>query len=266
MQTNFYPGKYIMLEGGEGCGKTTQAPLLADKLAGAGIEVFAVKEPDAGNIFGKLAHAIYACGSDYSGLPEKIAECVSSPRYEFVKAAAAEAGRVHIEHLEEIMREARGGGYQSVPMLLQLSMIFSRLELLISVVIPKLKAGVCVISDRGFLSTLVYGFMDGLDWRKLLEFHEYVLGENFIVPDLTFLFDISPEEGLRRTLQKQHGVKERHDNLEILRKVQEAYATISRESLIKDRVNIIKIDGARSVNEVHAGIWAAARKLTAPPG
>ena len=263
MRENFYPGKYIMLEGGEGGGKTTQAALLAKRLADSGFPVLAVKEPDAGNVFGKIAYAIYACGSDYSGLPEKLAECASSPRYEFVKAAVAEAGKVHIEHLENIMREAQDGDYKSVPLLLQLAMIFSRLELLTSVVIPKLKEGTHVVSDRGFLSTLAYGLMDGLDWSRLLEFHEYVLGENFITPNLAFIFDVSPELGLERTLKKQRGVKERHDTLEILRKVRAAYATLSAEPVIKDNLRIVGIDGSRSEAAAHADIWAAVQKLIA---
>lgn len=38
-------GKFITLEGGEGCGKSTQAKLLAQALQKLGIEAFATKEP-----------------------------------------------------------------------------------------------------------------------------------------------------------------------------------------------------------------------------
>lgn len=250
MKKNPYAGKYIMLEGGEGGGKTTQAPLLVEWLKSKGTPVFAVKEPDYKNVFGRLAHAIYTCGSEYEGLPGELLECVSNPRYEFVKEATAESGRHHIKHFEEIMLEVQNGKYENIPMLLQLCMIFSRLELLLTEILPRLKDGVWVVSDRGFLSTLAYGIMDGLDWRKLLEFHDYILGENFIVPNLVLLYDVSAEEGLRRTLDKQRGKKERHDTLEILERVRSAYLSLMEAPEISQGVSIVKTDGSRTVEQL----------------
>ncbi|MEK7147187.1 MAG: dTMP kinase [Patescibacteria group bacterium] len=43
-----YPGKLIILEGGEGAGKTTLIPFLKDYLQEKGYEVVATKEPDCG--------------------------------------------------------------------------------------------------------------------------------------------------------------------------------------------------------------------------
>lgn len=40
-----YPGKFIVIDGIDGSGKTTQAELLATQLRGMGVEVFATKEP-----------------------------------------------------------------------------------------------------------------------------------------------------------------------------------------------------------------------------
>ncbi|MCT2558634.1 dTMP kinase [Tsuneonella sp. YG55] len=39
------PGKFIAFEGGEGCGKSTQARLLVDALAGRGIDAVLTREP-----------------------------------------------------------------------------------------------------------------------------------------------------------------------------------------------------------------------------
>jgi dTMP kinase len=38
-------GRFISFEGGEGCGKTTQIKLLADRLRGAGVDVVTTREP-----------------------------------------------------------------------------------------------------------------------------------------------------------------------------------------------------------------------------
>ena len=38
-------GKFITLEGGEGAGKSTQVPLLAESLRGAGLDVYETREP-----------------------------------------------------------------------------------------------------------------------------------------------------------------------------------------------------------------------------
>jgi len=261
MIKNPFDGKYVMLEGPEGGGKTSQTLMLLKKLEGMGQAAIAVKEPNSGNVFGRLAHAIYTCESIYDELPGKLLECVSSPRYEFIKEATAESGRVHIEHFEEIMREVENRNHTNLPMLLQLSMIFSRLELLLADVIPQLKKGVGVVSDRGFLSTLAYGKMDGLDWRKLLEFHGYILGENFIIPDITFVFDVSLETGLDRTYRKQLGKRERHDDPKTFAKVREAYLTLMEEPELKDKILIVKINGEGTPEQVHDEVWRHVSEL-----
>jgi dTMP kinase len=44
MSQNLY-GKFIVLDGGEGCGKSTQSKLLRDRLAADGIDVLLVRDP-----------------------------------------------------------------------------------------------------------------------------------------------------------------------------------------------------------------------------
>src|SRR3954470_12062603 len=50
-------GKFIVFDGGEGCGKSTQAALLRQDLEAAGLEVLAVHDPGATRI-GELIRAI----------------------------------------------------------------------------------------------------------------------------------------------------------------------------------------------------------------
>lgn len=63
--------------------------------------------------------------------------------------------------------------------------------------IPALSAGKIVICDRFFDATTVYqGYARGLDKKIIHQLHRIVLGN--LIPDLTVLFDLSPEVGLRR--------------------------------------------------------------------
>lgn len=55
---NPYSGKLIVLEGIDGCGKTTQAKLLVDRLKVLGKEVFLTKEPTREDEIGSLIHAV----------------------------------------------------------------------------------------------------------------------------------------------------------------------------------------------------------------
>src|SRR5690349_22733663 len=50
-------GKFIVFDGGEGCGKTTQAALLRTKLESQGLEVVLVRDPGTTRI-GELIRAI----------------------------------------------------------------------------------------------------------------------------------------------------------------------------------------------------------------
>jgi len=64
-------------------------------------------------------------------------------------------------------------------------------------ILPALSKGLTVICDRFYDATLVYqGYARGLDLKLIQKLHELVF-EN-LKPDITFLFDLSPEIGLSR--------------------------------------------------------------------
>jgi len=54
LQTNKLTGKFIVLDGPDGCGKTTQVKLLVDWLAKQGVEVVSFREPGATAIGEKI--------------------------------------------------------------------------------------------------------------------------------------------------------------------------------------------------------------------
>ncbi len=73
-----------------------------------------------------------------------------------------------------------------------------RAQHLSQVVVPALDAGNIVLCDRFADATRAYqGFARGLDMALINAIHDMVVGT--LTPDLTILFDLPPEIGLKRT-------------------------------------------------------------------
>lgn len=121
------------------------------------------------------------------------------------------------------------------------------------VIVPALKAGKTVISDRCFWSAVVYGILDRTggqydynDVDFMLIAHSILSMYNqFIVPDYTFYLKISLPVALERIANKKDAL-EIYENKEKLRKIIEGYNWLST----KFAKEIIAIDGEGTVSEV----------------
>lgn len=72
-----------------------------------------------------------------------------------------------------------------------------RIQHIQSKIMPSLRQGKMVLCDRFSDATTVYqGFARGLDLELINRLHEIVLGD--LKPDITILFDLPPEVGLKR--------------------------------------------------------------------
>ncbi|MDO4162206.1 MAG: dTMP kinase [Pseudomonadota bacterium] len=149
-------GKYITLEGGEGCGKSTQVRLLAQYLKQNGISCVTSKEPGSTEE-GQIIRNLLVTGDKDKF--DAVSECLlyfADRRCDLTK-----------------------------------------------IVWPALEKGQWVISDRYADSTEAYQFY-GYDKRIPLEvlrqLYKIVAG-NF-KPDLTFILDMDPEIGMRRSFAK----------------------------------------------------------------
>jgi dTMP kinase len=68
-----------------------------------------------------------------------------------------------------------------------------------SFILPEMQKGNVVLCDRFFDSTIVYqGFAGRIGVERVIAFHDVVFSH--FRPDLTILFDLSPEVGLARTM------------------------------------------------------------------
>ena len=136
--------------------------------------------------------------------------------------------------------------------------VADRVQHLETVIRPALAAGQVVVCDRYFDATLVYqGYARGLDMAMIRQLHQ--LSCSGLTPNLTFLLDLAPEEGLARAWQRiqsdsAHAQESRFEKekLAFHRRVREGYLDLARRD--PQRFNII--DAAADLQAVQAQIEA----------
>lgn len=117
-------------------------------------------------------------------------------------------------------------------------------------ILPALKGGQIVICDRFFDSTLVYqGFVKGMDLSTLNLLNKIAIGK--LVPDITFLMDVDPNQSLARIAHKRAG-NNFYDlqPLDFHLKIRAGFLEIAADA--PNRVIIINASG--SISEIHANI------------
>jgi dTMP kinase len=119
------------------------------------------------------------------------------------------------------------------------------------IVVPALREGRVVISDRFSDSSLAYqGWGRGLEVAKIKTFNEAATGG--LRPHLTFLLDLPPEVGLGRN-QKGPDRLEQED-LEFHRRVRQGYLQLQRA----EPERIVLIDATLSPQELHQRVLKVA--------
>lgn len=121
-----------------------------------------------------------------------------------------------------------------------------RFEHVQNTVLPALKKGRIVVSDRYIYSSLAYQGATGLD----LEWIEKI-NEHAVRPDLAIFIDVKPETVVQR-LKPRKSVME---NLETQRKVREVYVKFV------ERGELVRVDGNKSKDEVAADLAAVVQRF-----
>ena len=254
MRKNPYKGNYFLFEGIDGSGKTTQARLLAERMVQQGLPVFLTREP-TDHVFGQLCRFIYTCQSLEQALPEKIKIDMEGKIGELLRGMESGNASKHVAQFKIIVGEIVNADFTHMDVLLQLGMIFDRYYHHVDEIIPKLEQGINVVADRNFLSTLAYSAGKDIQWQPLLEAHDDILGEAFIMPDLLLFIDIPVHVGLERTIHKQQGRKDYFDKEEVLAKIRDRYIELSCVPEIIEYTSVATIDGSASCDEVHQSVW-----------
>lgn len=191
MIKNLYSGRFIVFEGLDGSGQTTQAGLLKEYLERQGFKVLMTKEPTLDSLAGKKIRQI---------LDEKD------------RISSAELQKLFVQDRKEHLENE---------------------------ILPALKKGEAVISDRYFFSTFAFGAASGLDLEWLID-----LNKDFLMPDLAFILKASPETCLKR-IKKRGKAKTLFEKKEKMEKVWQVY-----EILLQRFENLFLIDGEQSIEQV----------------
>src|SRR6266545_8252013 len=174
------------------------------------------------------------------------------------KTTQAELLRAHLEEmgrdvvatrepggteLGEQVRELLLGGIAISPWAEAELFAAARAQLVAEVIQPALERGADVVCDRYLDSSLAYqGIARGLGVERVLALNmDAIRG---ILPDVTFLLLVEPEEALRRSGSASDRIE--REGGEFLIAVDKAYRDLS--SIYADR--IVGLDGSRSAEEI----------------
>lgn len=197
-----YPGKFIVIEGLDGSGKTSQVKLLVNFLKKKGKDVISTKEPTVDSRAGKDITAVLR-------------------------------GEIKMEPLE-----------------LQKLFWQDRKEHLENKVTPALKSGKIVVSSRYTFSSFAYGSNEGLDLNLLIE-----MNKDFLLPDLTIIVDVLPENCIKR-IENRGEPKKYFEKIEKLKRVNEVY-----KKMPETFDNVFIINGEKPILEVFGDIKKEVEKI-----
>ncbi len=147
-----------------------------------------------------------------------------------------------------IRSEILSGKKKISPYALQYLFVADRADHLGKVIIPALKMGKIVITDRFFWSAIPYGVLDrgGDDYNSkqviLAAYSILSFYHQFVVPDYTFYLDVCVPTAVERIAHKQHK-EEIYEKEEKLKKIVLGYQWLLKEF----PKEFVVIDGEKSI-------------------
>ncbi len=207
MGKNDWPGFFLVLDGIDGCGKSTQTKKLSEYFIANDIQTLLTAEP-----------------SDYD-LGKILRKYLQNPKV----PASVDALLFAADRIEHCNKK----------------------------ILPLLKKGFIVVSDRYRDSSYIYQSIEGknegisMDWiKKLNKFS--------LIPDLTIIIDIDPKIGLKR--KKKQAINSENQSLdkfeidEFQNLIREEFIKIAQNSVVSNEGVHVLIDGNESEEEVFKSI------------
>ncbi len=131
----------------------------------------------------------------------------------------------------------------------------ARAQLVEEKIIPCLNMGKHIICDRYVDSSIAYQSIRKVPLEEIKNINK--LATRGILPDITFLIEVSATVGLSRVLKESEGDRIEQEGKVFYENVVNNYKTIALEN--KDRV--VVVDGEKSIDEIHKKIISHIEKL-----
>ena len=165
-----------------------------------------------------------------------------------VRATREPGGTVLGERLRELLLDR---DQRLAPETETLLMFAARREHVATVIVPALESGAWVLCDRFTDASYAYqAGGSGVAWEKIALLEEWV--HPGLQPDLTLLFDVSPETARQRTQQGRSADRFEREEQAYFQRVREAYLRRARSAPGRMRV----IDAGGSVDAVRKALEA----------
>ncbi len=206
--SDFPDGCFIVFEGIDGAGTTTQAERYTRYLREKKRQVHVTREPSDGPVGTQLRLAL---------------------------SGRLKLGATHQAHCMALMFAA------------------DRLDHMDHEILPHLRDGGVVISDRYDLSSIAYQTATAPDDGEAFEKWVRMLNDYAVRPTVTVVLEVSADEAEKRR-RARSGALDIYEEIQLQRRLAEIYRQADR-LLPKDR--IIRIDGEQSLDEVTEAVKAA---------
>ncbi len=261
-------GKFILIEGLNGSGKTTQAKLLERALAEEGKIAFYNHEP-TDTLIGKVLREIL----EGRPITKSVAE-VGNFLEKFFPSSNPETDAI-LQAAKLVIRQFQAGKVRNEEAKRQFLFIIDRLVDLKEIIEPALNQGHCVIQDRYDISCYLHGMANGLDFNYLVRRHARILGENYLAPNVIVFYWVPVKLALQR-LADSGKVIDLYENTQTLKKIEKAArwllsfrfqsprpgSPLRRKLKIKDKnIKIFVVNAEPPIAEVAEETWGIIEKM-----
>lgn len=231
-------GLFIVLEGGDGAGKDTQARNLWQRLGREHVPSLFAEEP-GGTLLGKLLRGWLTMPHQEQDVPSYLQRILSDPA-------------VQDSELPQLVL------HSLTPRAELLLFVLARAQLVEEVLRPALAQGKVVVCSRYAPSTVAYqGYGQGLDIALVHEANRVATGG--LAPDLAVLLDMPPEQGLARKRRRRAGAPDHFEDRELAfhRRVRQGYL----EMAAADPAHWLVLDATQHRERTHEAIWSRVTRL-----
>ncbi len=206
-----FPGKFILVEGLNGSGKTTQAKKLVELLKQDGVPAVFNHEPSAG-IFGQIIRQFI----DQTPIDDALLDQATKANDARWRDKNSSVGQRRFCGVLFNVLKALEKGKNLTEWEKQTLFVANRLEDLKENIFPNLKNGIWVVQDRYDLSCFFHGMSNGVSFAKLIDLHQSVLADSYLAPDLVIYYwlPVSVALGRLKSSGKIIDIYENEKNLE----------------------------------------------------